>query len=69
VSAASITAVCTGIAGIIGAITALVVALKAKGTATVAKTSAVAAHARIDALRSGTPVDRAWTERGGGRHE
>ena len=72
-SAATITAVFSGAVALIGAVTALVVALKAKGSAGAAKQSAVeagasagAAHARLDAL---TVADRAWTERGGGRHE
>jgi hypothetical protein len=72
-SAASIAAVFSGAVALIGAITALVVALKAKAGATSAtiiaadaKLAALKAHARLDGL---TVVDRSWTERGGGRHE
>ena len=42
-NAATITAICTGIPAVVGAITALVVALKSHGTATAAK-STIDAH-------------------------
>jgi hypothetical protein len=55
-TAGTITAACTGIVSVVGAVTALVVALKAKGNATAAQQSATAAHARIDALTGKGPA-------------
>lgn len=46
-SVADISALATGIAGVIGAVTALVMALRGSGTAAEAKTTALAAHAAV----------------------
>lgn len=55
-SAAAVSAVCTAVVSVIGAVTALVVALRAKGNAATAQQSANAAHARLDVLQRKPPA-------------